>query len=74
MIVESEDKTFISMVLEYARTLKKQKPDDKEDQIPESVLEEVRLAMEELDNGSDPGTPHEEMLEKFKKEYPDLKI
>jgi uncharacterized FAD-dependent dehydrogenase len=74
IIVESEDKTFISKVLEYARTLKKQKTGDTEDGIPDYVLEEVRLAMEELDNGRDEGTSHEDMLKQFKKEFPSLKI
>lgn len=74
MIIESEDKTFISKVLEYARTLKKQKPNNIEDNIPDYVLEEVRLAMEELDNGTDTGASHEEMLAQFKKEFPGLKI
>jgi hypothetical protein len=74
MIVESEDKTFISKVLEYARALKKIKTQHVEEAIPDYVLEEVRLAMEELDSGEDPGTPHEEMMEQFQKEFPNLKI
>ena len=74
MIVESEDKTFISKVLEYALTLKKQKTTDSDDHIPDHILEEIRLAMEELDNGTDPGIPHEEILEQFKKEFPGLNI
>lgn len=74
MIVESEDKNFISMVLEYARTLKKQKAGDWADELPEDVLEELRLSIEEADNGSDPGTPHEVMLKKFRKKYPHLNL
>ncbi|WP_341902971.1 hypothetical protein [Fluviicola taffensis] len=74
MIIESEDKTFVSKMLEYARSLKIQKTKSVEDDIPDYVLEEVRLAMEELDNGTDAGTPHEEMLEQFRKEFPSLKI
>lgn len=74
MIIESNDKTFVSKMLEYARSLKIQKTEHVSDDIPEYVLEEVRLAMEELDNGIDEGTPHEEMLAQFKKEFPSIKI
>ena len=74
MIVESEDRTFIAKVLEYARTLNKQSTKDTTDDVPEYVLEEVQLAMKEFDSGSDPGTAHEVMLEKFRKEFPGLKI
>ena len=73
MIIESEDKTFVAKLLEYARSLKIQKANIEED-ITDYVLKEVQLAMEELDNGSDPGTPHEEMLEQFRKEFPGLTI
>ena len=59
-------------MLEYARSLKIQKTI--EEDIPDYVLEEVRLAMEELDNGSDPGTTHEEMMDQFRKEFPGLKF
>ncbi len=61
-------------MLEYARSLKIQKTKDIEEDIPDYVLEEVRLAMEELDNGTDPGTSHEEMMNQFRKEFPGLKI
>jgi|GEM_PF-1869097 len=74
MIVESEDKTFISKVLEYARTLKKEKATDWAEELPEYVLEELHLAIEEADNGTDVGTPHEEMLKKFRKKYPHLSL
>ncbi|WP_294679960.1 hypothetical protein [uncultured Fluviicola sp.] len=74
MIIESEDKTFVAKMLEYARSLKIQKSNVLEEDIPDYVVKEVQLAMEELDNGSDPGTPHEEMLEQFRKEFPGLKI
>lgn len=74
LILESEDKTFVAKMLEYARTLKIQKSNILKEDIPDYVLEEVRLAMEELDNGSDPGTLHEEMLNQFRKEFPGLKI
>lgn len=42
--------------------------------VPDHVLDEIILAMKELDNGTDKGTPHEEMLNQFKKELPGLKI
>ena len=74
LIVESEDKTFINRLLEYALSLKKEKPSDSVNDYPEYVLEEVRLAMEELDNGTDPGIPHEVMLQRFKKDFPNLNI
>lgn len=74
LIVESEDKTFISMVLEYARSLKKQSASDSDDEFPEYVLEEVRLAMEEFDNGTDPGIPHEVILAKHRRKYPHLNL
>lgn len=74
MIVESDDKTFVSKMLAYARSLKSLKTTSVEDEIPDAVLEEVKLAMEELANGTDAGTPHEEMLKQFRKEFPSLKI
>ena len=74
MIVESDDKAFISKILEYARTLKKQKTTDWAEELPEYVLEELRLAIEEADNGTDPGIPHEVMLEEARKKFPHLKL
>ncbi|AEA42211.1 hypothetical protein [Fluviicola taffensis] len=74
MIVESEDKTFVSKVLEYARSLKKEKKTDWAEELPEHVLEELRLAIEEADNGTDVGIPHEVMLKKFRKQYPHLNL
>jgi hypothetical protein len=64
----------VAKMLEYARSLKIQKMNILEEDIPDYVVKEVQSAMEELDNGSDPGTPHEEMLDQFKKEFPGLKI
>lgn len=74
MIVESDDKTFVSKVLEYARSLKKQKTTDWAEELPEHVLEELRLAMEEADNGTDVGIPHSIMLEEARKSFPHLKL
>lgn len=74
MIVESDDKAFISKVLNYARSLKKEKTIIFEEELPEYVAEELRLAIEEADNGTDPGISHEVMLEKFRKKYPHLNI
>lgn len=74
MIVESEDKTFVSKVLEYARTLKKEKTTDWAEDLPDYVLEELQLAIEEADNGTDAGTPHEEVLKKIRKKYPHLSL
>lgn len=74
MIVESEDKAFISKVLEYARALKKEKTTHWEEELPEYVAEELRLSIEEADNGTDPGIPHEEILEEARKKFPHLKL
>ena len=74
MIVESEDKAFISKVLEYACALKKEKTTHWEEELPEYVAEELRLSIEEADNVTDPGIPHEEILEEARKKFPHLKI
>ena len=74
MIVDSEDKAFISKVLEYARTLKKQKTVDSTEELPQHIIDELVLSMNELDNGTDAGIPHSVMLEKLRKEYPSLNI
>ncbi|MGV3612677.1 MAG: hypothetical protein ACO1N0_17085 [Fluviicola sp.] len=74
MIVESDDKTFISKVLKYASSLKKEKTTDWAEELPAEVFEELRLSIEEADNGTDPGIPHEVMLKKFRKKYPHLNL
>ena len=74
MIVESKDQTFVSMVLEYANALKRQKSTDWATEIPNTVLNELKLAIEESENGSDKGIPHETMLAKHRKKYPNLNL
>ncbi len=74
MIVESNDKTFISKILEYARSLKSEKTSDWADELPESVLEELKLSIQEADKGTDQSIPHETMLKKFRKQYPHLNL
>lgn len=74
MIIESDDQTFIKKLLQYARTLKKSNSLDDSEIIPEHILDEIQASISELDNGTDKGTSHELILEKFKKEYPSLNL
>ena len=73
LIIESEDKTLINKVLEYARSLKTQK-EDWADDLPQHVIDELNSAIEEADSGKDVGIPHSEMLLKFRKQYPHLNL
>jgi len=73
-IIESEDKTFIRKMFEYSRVLKNQMLNEKEDDIPEHIIDEIKLSIKELDSGNDAGTPHEVMLQKFRKDFPNLNI
>jgi hypothetical protein len=74
LIVESNDKTFISKVLDYARALKKNKNSDWSDELPEHVLNELKLAIEEADKGVDSGVSHNTVIEKHRKRYPNLSL
>ncbi len=73
MIIESEDKTFVTKVLAYARSLKTHK-EDWADDLPGALLEELDLAIQEADNGKDVGVPNAEILLKYQKKYPHLNL
>lgn len=73
LIIESEDKTFITKILEYAHSLKRQK-EDSADHLPTALVKEINLAIEEADSGKDIGIPHSEMVVKLRKRYPHLNL
>ena len=74
MIVDSNDKTFIELMLEYARSLKTKKDLKNGNSIPESVIKEIELSMQEMDNEPDSGISHDELLRKLQKDFPGLTI
>ncbi|HLP55671.1 MAG TPA: hypothetical protein VK151_11605 [Fluviicola sp.] len=73
MIIESEDKTFIAKVLAYARSLKTQK-EDWVGNLPDYLVKEIELAIEEADSGKDIGITNTEMIRKYKEKYPHLNL
>ncbi len=78
MIIESEDSTFVKKMLNFAFPLKSTNKAyanyDNDDNIPDYVINEVNESIIELDNGTDKGIGHEEMLKKFRKKYPYLDL
>lgn len=72
LIVESEDKAFISQMLEYAHLLNEE--NDWALNIPSEIYDEINLAIEEADKSIDPGTPHSQIISKYKKKYPNLNL
>ena len=73
MIIESEDKSFISKLTTIARSLKKQKTDDWADEFPNHVIDELKISIKEADKGG-VGIPNSVMLEEAKRDFPNLKL
>lgn len=73
MIIESEDQSFIKKLTSVARSLKKQKSGDWADEVPEHVIDELFLSIDEAQKG-DAGISHAQMLAEAKKDFPKLKL
>jgi hypothetical protein len=52
----------------------KTRTEDWADDLPDALLEELELVMEEGDNGKDHGVTNAELLLKYQKTYPYLKL
>lgn len=73
LILESEDNNFITKLTEVARLMIKQKHSDWADELPQNILDELILSIEESEKKT-AGTDHNEMLAQAKKEFPNLKF
>ncbi len=71
MIIESNDTSFIDKLSNIARSLKKQKSDDWSDDLPNHVMDELLLSIDEADNG-EIGITHAQMLKEDRKKFPNI--
>ena len=73
MIMESNDKNFIDRLSNIARSLKKTKSEDWADELPSHVMEELKLSIDEAENGDIP-ISNSQMLEAARKDFPNLDL
>jgi hypothetical protein len=72
MIVESNDKTFISKILEYANSLKTEKSNDWAEEMPEEVIQKLENSIHQSKTGQ--VKSHDQVIESLNKRYSGLKL
>ncbi|MFN5982431.1 MAG: hypothetical protein ACK46Y_13390 [Fluviicola sp.] len=72
MIVESNDKTFISKILEYANSLKTEKSIDWADELPEEVIQKLEKSIHQSKTGQ--VKSHDQVIENLNKRYSGIKL
>lgn len=72
MIVESNDKTFISKILEYANSLKTEKSIDWADELPEAVIQKLENSINQVKMGQ--VKSHDQVIDNLNKRYSALKL